>query len=60
MEGALHRFSVRDYPVTRGFASDRVTSRSLGSSRSITDDNSAEERANNRRGAIVVQPATAP
>jgi len=47
---------VRDYLVTRGIASDRVTSQGFGSSRSIADNKSAEGRANNRRVEIVVQP----
>ncbi|MES1189173.1 MAG: OmpA family protein [Myxococcales bacterium] len=50
--------SVRDYLVSRGIASDRVTSQGFGSSRSIADNTSAEGRANNRRVEIVVQPST--
>jgi outer membrane protein OmpA-like peptidoglycan-associated protein len=50
--------SVRDYLVSRGIASDRVTSQGFGSSRSIADNGSAEGRANNRRVEIVVQPST--
>lgn len=50
--------AVRDYLVSRGIASDRVTSQGFGSSRSIADNNSAEGRANNRRVEIVVQPST--
>jgi outer membrane protein OmpA-like peptidoglycan-associated protein len=50
--------SVRDYLVSRGIASDRVTSQGFGSSRSIADNASAEGRANNRRVEIVVQPST--
>ncbi len=48
--------SVRDYLVSRGVASDRVTSQGFGSSRSIADNKSAEGRANNRRVEIVVTP----
>ncbi len=48
--------SVRDYLVSRGIASDRVTAQGFGSSRSIADNTSAEGRANNRRVEIVVQP----
>jgi outer membrane protein OmpA-like peptidoglycan-associated protein len=48
--------TVRDYLVTRGVASDRVTSQGFGSSRSIADNKSAEGRANNRRVEIVVEP----
>jgi outer membrane protein OmpA-like peptidoglycan-associated protein len=50
--------SVRDYLVSRGIASDRVTSQGFGSSRSIAENTSAEGRANNRRVEIVVQPST--
>jgi outer membrane protein OmpA-like peptidoglycan-associated protein len=48
--------SVRDYLVTRGMASDRVTSEGFGLTRPIADNASAEGRANNRRVEIVVQP----
>jgi outer membrane protein OmpA-like peptidoglycan-associated protein len=51
--------TVRDYLVTRGVASDRVTSQGFGSSRSIADNKSAEGRANNRRVEIVVEPKAA-
>jgi outer membrane protein OmpA-like peptidoglycan-associated protein len=49
--------SVRDYLVTRGIASDRITSQGFGSSRSVADNASAEGRADNRRVEIVVQPS---
>jgi outer membrane protein OmpA-like peptidoglycan-associated protein len=49
---------VRDYLVSRGIASDRVTSQGFGSSRSVADNSSAEGRANNRRVEIVVTPKT--
>lgn len=51
--------SVRDYLVSRGIASDRVTSQGFGPSRSIADNNSPEGRANNRRVEIVVSPSPA-
>ena len=51
--------SVRDYLVSRGIASDRVTAQGFGPTRSIADNASAEGRANNRRVEIVVQPSTA-
>ncbi len=50
--------AVRDYLVTRGIASDRITAQGFGSTRSIADNTSPEGRANNRRVEIVVQPAT--
>lgn len=49
---------VRDYLVTRGIASDRITAQGFGPSRSIADNTSTEGRANNRRVEIVVQPMT--
>lgn len=51
--------AVRDYLVTRGIASDRISAQGFGSTRSIADNGSAEGRANNRRVEIVVQPTTA-
>ena len=50
--------SVRDYLVSRGIASDRVSSQGFGSSRSVADNKSPEGRADNRRVEIVVQPST--
>ena len=50
--------AVRDYLVSRGIASDRITAQGFGPSRSIADNNSVEGRANNRRVEIVVQPST--
>jgi outer membrane protein OmpA-like peptidoglycan-associated protein len=47
---------VRDYLVTRGIASDRITAQGFGPTRSIADNASAEGRANNRRVEIVVTP----
>jgi outer membrane protein OmpA-like peptidoglycan-associated protein len=52
--------AVRDYLVTRGIASDRITAQGFGPGRSIADNASPEGRANNRRVEIVVQPTTAP
>jgi outer membrane protein OmpA-like peptidoglycan-associated protein len=50
--------TVRDYLVTRGIASDRISAQGFGPTRSIADNGSAEGRANNRRVEIVVQPTT--
>ncbi len=50
--------AVRDYLVTRGIASDRISAAGFGPTRSIADNASPEGRANNRRVEIVVQPAT--
>jgi outer membrane protein OmpA-like peptidoglycan-associated protein len=48
--------SVRDYLVSRGIASDRITAEGFGPSRTIGDNATAEGRANNRRVEIVVKP----
>lgn len=48
--------TVRDYLVSRGVASDRITAQGFGLTRSIADNASPEGRANNRRVEIVVQP----
>jgi len=48
--------SVRDYLLTRGIASDRLTAQGFGLTRPIADNATAEGRANNRRVEIVVQP----
>ena len=49
--------AVRDYLVTRGIASDRISAAGFGETRTIADNASPEGRANNRRVEIVVQPA---
>jgi outer membrane protein OmpA-like peptidoglycan-associated protein len=49
---------VRDYLVTRGIASDRITAQGFGPTRSIAENTSPEGRANNRRVEIVVQPTS--
>jgi outer membrane protein OmpA-like peptidoglycan-associated protein len=49
--------AVRDYLVSRGVDSDKITAVGLGSSRPIVDNTSAENRANNRRVEIVVSTA---
>jgi outer membrane protein OmpA-like peptidoglycan-associated protein len=48
--------SVRDYLVSHGIASDRVTAQGFGLTRPIADNESPEGRANNRRVEIVVKP----
>jgi outer membrane protein OmpA-like peptidoglycan-associated protein len=52
--------SVRDYLVSRGIASDRVTAQGFGLTRPLADNASAEGRADNRRVEIVVQPPPSP
>jgi outer membrane protein OmpA-like peptidoglycan-associated protein len=49
--------SVRDYLVSRGIASDRISAQGLGSTRPIASNGNPEGRANNRRVEIIVQPA---
>ncbi len=49
--------SVRDYLVSRGISSDRISAQGFGPTRSIADNASPEGRANNRRVEIVVLPS---
>lgn len=48
--------TVRDYLVSRGVASDRISAQGFGLTRPVAENTSAEGRANNRRVEIVVQP----
>jgi outer membrane protein OmpA-like peptidoglycan-associated protein len=48
--------SVRDYLVSRGIASDRISAEGFGPTRTVGDNATAEGRANNRRVEIVVKP----
>lgn len=48
--------AVRDYLVTRGVDPSRITAIGLGSSRPLVDNNTAENRANNRRVEIIIRP----
>ena len=48
--------SVRDYLVSRGLPSERVSAVGHGPDRPIADNKSPEGRANNRRVEIIVQP----
>jgi outer membrane protein OmpA-like peptidoglycan-associated protein len=50
--------SVREYLVSRGIASDRITSEGYGLNKPVADNATAEGRANNRRVEIVVHPKT--
>jgi len=52
--------AVRDYLVSRGIASDRITAQGFGLTRAVADNTSSEGRANNRRVEIVVQPTAPP
>jgi outer membrane protein OmpA-like peptidoglycan-associated protein len=48
--------AVRSYLVSRGYPGDRVQARGIGEDRPVTENSSAEGRANNRRVEIVVEP----
>jgi outer membrane protein OmpA-like peptidoglycan-associated protein len=48
--------SVRQQLISQGIPADKVRSAGLGSSRPVTDNSTAEGRANNRRVEIVVTP----
>jgi len=49
--------AVRDYLVSRGVASDKISAIGMGSSRPLLDNKNAENRANNRRVEIIIQPS---
>ena len=49
--------AVRDYLVSRGVDSNKITAIGMGSSRPLVDNRNAENRANNRRVEIIVQPS---
>lgn len=46
--------AVRDYLVSRGVAADKIIAVGMGSKHAITDNKTAENRANNRRVEIVI------
>ncbi len=48
--------SVRSYIVSRGVESGRITASGIGAARPLTDNSTAENRANNRRVEIVISP----
>lgn len=50
--------AVRQELIAHGIAADRITSEGHGADRSITDNKTAEGRANNRRVEIVVKAGT--
>jgi outer membrane protein OmpA-like peptidoglycan-associated protein len=49
--------AVRDYLVSRGVDSDKISAIGMGSSRPLVDNRNAENRANNRRVEIIIQPS---
>lgn len=46
--------AVRDYLVSRGVASEKISAIGLGSTRPLVDNKTAENRANNRRVEIII------
>ena len=48
--------AVRDYLVSRGVDSDKITAVGMGSTHPLLDNRNAENRANNRRVEIIIQP----
>lgn len=49
--------AVREQLVSRGVAADRITAAGLGPDKPLVDNKTAENRANNRRVEIVVEPS---
>ena len=49
--------AVRDYQVTRGVDSSKISAVGMGSGHPLLDNGNAENRANNRRVEIVIQPS---
>jgi outer membrane protein OmpA-like peptidoglycan-associated protein len=47
--------AVRDYLVSRGVPTDRITAQGYGLTRPVADNKSPEGRANNRRVEIIVE-----
>jgi outer membrane protein OmpA-like peptidoglycan-associated protein len=47
--------TVRSYLISRGYSSALIHTRGIGEERPVSDNNSAEGRANNRRVEIVVE-----
>jgi outer membrane protein OmpA-like peptidoglycan-associated protein len=57
---SLHRArAVRDYLVSLGVPADRVTAVGMGESTPVAPNDSAENRANNRRVEIIIEPLNA-
>jgi outer membrane protein OmpA-like peptidoglycan-associated protein len=49
--------AVRDYLVAHGVESDKISAVGMGSSRPLVNNKNAENRANNRRVEIIIQPS---
>jgi outer membrane protein OmpA-like peptidoglycan-associated protein len=50
--------AVRDYLVSRGVDSAKISAVGMGSTRPIADNSTPENRANNRRVEIIIAPST--
>jgi outer membrane protein OmpA-like peptidoglycan-associated protein len=48
--------SVRDFLVSKGVPTDKITAQGIGMDRPVADNSSVEGRAQNRRVEIIVQP----
>jgi outer membrane protein OmpA-like peptidoglycan-associated protein len=48
---------VRDYLVNRGVDAAKIRAVGMGSTRPLLDNRNAENRANNRRVEIVIEPS---
>lgn len=55
----LRADAVRDYLVSRGVPAQRIRAEGFGPRRPVTDNATAEGRANNRRVEIVIEPRAA-
>jgi len=54
---SLNRASaVHDYLVSKGVAAEKISAVGMGSTKPLTDNKTAENRANNRRVEIVISP----
>jgi outer membrane protein OmpA-like peptidoglycan-associated protein len=50
--------AVRDYLVSRGVASEKISAVGMGSTKPVADNSTPENRADNRRVEIIISPAT--
>ena len=48
--------AVRSYLVSRGYMADRIQAHGIGKARPVSENETAEGRANNRRVEIIVAP----
>ncbi len=50
--------AVRDYLITRGIDPNKVSLVGFGSTKPLVDNTNSENRANNRRVEIIIQPTS--